>query len=80
MSGSERLACHVSFRSRCIAHVTACAYAQELGVKKDATDRQIKKAFRKKAMQWHPDKVLCIPPAGVLLFGAEGCALFRSLG
>lgn len=27
-----------------------------LGVRKDATDRDIKKAYRKLAMKWHPDK------------------------
>ena len=27
-----------------------------LGVKRDATDKQIKKAFRKLALKYHPDK------------------------
>jgi len=31
-------------------------YYKILGVKKDATEKEIKKGFRKKAMQWHPDK------------------------
>lgn len=31
-------------------------YYDILGVSKDATDRQIKKAFRKLAMKYHPDK------------------------
>lgn len=31
-------------------------YYKILGVPKDATDRQIKKAFRKKALVYHPDK------------------------
>ena len=31
-------------------------YYKILGVEKEATDKEIKKAFRKMAMQWHPDK------------------------
>ena len=27
-----------------------------LGIKKDATDAEIKKAYRKLALKWHPDK------------------------
>lgn len=29
---------------------------QVLGVSRDADEAQIKKAYRKKAMKWHPDK------------------------
>ena len=31
-------------------------YYKLLGVSRDATDKQIKKAFRKLAIQYHPDK------------------------
>lgn len=31
-------------------------YYEVLGLKKDASEKEIKKAFRKKAMQYHPDK------------------------
>ena len=31
-------------------------YYKILGVKKDATEKQIKKAFRKLALKYHPDK------------------------
>ena len=31
-------------------------YYQILGVKRNANDAELKRAFRKKSMQWHPDK------------------------
>jgi len=36
--------------------VYASSYYDVLGVSKDADERQIKKAYREKALQWHPDK------------------------
>ena len=41
----------------CVAtHTVAEDFYQILGVKRDATDKEIKKAFRKLAMKYHPDK------------------------
>ncbi len=34
----------------------ALDYYKVLGVSRDASDRQIKKSFRKLALQYHPDK------------------------
>jgi len=36
--------------------VSKRSFYEILGVNKDATDRQIKKAYRKLALKWHPDK------------------------
>lgn len=36
--------------------LAAPSYYEVLGVAKDADDRQIKKAYREKALKWHPDK------------------------
>lgn len=45
----------------CILMITELILAKKdyydiLGVPKDATERQIKKAFHKRAMKYHPDK------------------------
>ena len=34
----------------------AADYYEILGVKRTATDKEIKKAFRKLSLEWHPDK------------------------
>ena len=35
-------------------------YYKILGVKRDATQKEIKKAYRKLALKWHPDKHVSI--------------------
>eukprot|EP00434_Breviolum_minutum_P002891 symbB.v1.2.002542.t1/scaffold103.1/size331058/7 len=37
-------------------YASSLPYYDVLGVSKDADERQIKKAYREKALQWHPDK------------------------
>lgn len=41
--------------SRVVRVLTLC-WCQTLGVSKEATEDEIKKAYRKLAMKWHPDK------------------------
>jgi len=50
-------------------------YYKLLGVAKDATDDQIKKAYRKLALQWHPDKHGHSPEAS-----AKAEAMFKEVG
>merc|ERR1719411_1068065 len=39
-----------------MADINSDNFYKVLGVKKDATDNEIKKAYRKLAMKWHPDR------------------------
>ena len=39
-------------------------YYKILGVKRDATQKEIKKAYRKLALKWHPDKHVSIWECG----------------
>ena len=39
-------------------------YYKILGVKRDATQKEIKKAYRKLALKWHPDKHVSICECG----------------
>ena len=46
----------ISFSYTGCADQASSDYYQLLGVPKDATEKEIKKAFRKLAVQYHPDK------------------------
>ena len=47
-----------------------------LGIERDATDEQIKKAYRKLAMKYHPDVRNCNMPADSLSSCAIGSLAF----
>ncbi len=52
-------------------------YYKILGVNRDATDRQVKKAFRKLAIKYHPDKNKSKDAEAKFREIAEGMEVFR---
>lgn len=55
MSSTRR---HLIFPSRmdCYISTPLNAHTQTLGLSKDASEADIKKAYRKESLKWHPDK------------------------